>query len=52
MTNKSPIDLSIVIPTLNEGHAIKPLLNDLLIAFSEYQIDIIVADGGSDDKTP
>lgn len=52
MINKSLIELTIVIPTLNEGYAITPLLNDLLVAFCEYEIEIIVVDGGSDDKTP
>jgi len=43
-------ELSIIIPTLNEAEAL-PLLFDDLVAQTDIAIEVIVSDGGSDDKT-
>ena len=43
--------ISIIIPTYNEAPLIEPLLEQLIKYSDERVVDIIVADGGSDDNT-
>lgn len=45
------MSISIIIPTLNEGKRINPLVNELWSLSSEAVKEIIVVDGGSDDNT-
>ncbi len=45
------LKLSIIIPTLNEAINLSRLLKRLLEIPKEYSLQIIVVDGGSDDKT-
>ncbi len=44
-------DLSIVIPTLNEARSLPLLLSDLRPLAGRLRVEIVVADGGSDDGT-
>ena len=48
--NKPAPDLSVIIPTLNEGQSLPRLLKELA-AQQGLSLDIIVADGGSADST-
>jgi rSAM/selenodomain-associated transferase 2 len=47
---ESPVDVSVVIPALNEAETIGAALRSAIKAFGET-VDLIVADGGSSDDT-
>ncbi|MCK9614348.1 MAG: glycosyltransferase family 2 protein [Candidatus Omnitrophica bacterium] len=51
MNNK--IDISVIMPALNEEKNIRPAINNTLKAFDEFKIngEIVVVNDGSDDKT-
>jgi glycosyltransferase involved in cell wall biosynthesis len=43
--------ISVIIPTLDEERNMRPLLKTIARALSGYEYDVIVVDGGSQDKT-
>jgi dolichol-phosphate mannosyltransferase len=45
------IDISIVLPTFNEGDNIGPLMERTLAALSDYEVEVIVVDDDSPDGT-
>ena len=51
--DQSPLDLSIVVPCLNEQHHIGPTLDTIVAAMMElpYSYDVVVVDDGSTDDT-
>ena len=51
MTGMKPIDLSVVIPTLNAGVRLKETIGALEEVRETMAVEIIVVDGGSTDGT-
>ncbi len=54
MKNLSELQLSVILPTLNEGENLKFLLDDFCLMFSNNKIDdyeILIMDDGSKDET-
>ena len=52
VTRDAPLDLTVVIPTLNEAGNIEPLLEKLGIALAGIEWEAIFVDDGSTDGTP
>ena len=50
-TNLNKIDVSVVIPVLNEEENIKKLAHEINDALKNYKHEIIFVDDGSKDKT-
>src|SRR5436190_11443443 len=50
--SEAPLDLSVVIPTLNEAGNVEALLGKLSVALAEIQWEAIFVDDGSTDGTP
>ncbi|MCP3689465.1 MAG: glycosyltransferase family 2 protein [Gammaproteobacteria bacterium] len=52
MTDRSGIAVSIIIPTLNEAGTLNHNLQDLFSKIDSSDVEVIVSDGDSSDKTP
>src|SRR3989344_8446770 len=47
----TPLDFSIIIPTLNGSKYIEKLLSSIKVSIDRFHVEIIIIDSGSSDKT-
>ena len=52
VTREAPLELTVVIPTLNEAGNVEPLLEKLGVALAGIEWEAIFVDDGSTDGTP
>jgi dolichol-phosphate mannosyltransferase len=50
-TNRNPVDISILVPVMNEAGNIRPLIDEICTAFAGRHLEIIYIDDASNDAT-
>ncbi|MGB1329349.1 MAG: glycosyltransferase, partial [Candidatus Puniceispirillaceae bacterium] len=49
--NRNPVEISILVPVMNEAGNIRPLIDEICSAFAGRQFEIIYIDDASNDAT-